>query len=183
MADARDFQRSRVYRAEWDFLDEFDVLSLENCWEFVIGVILCDEFRATFPCTYKKLWGSGWDAGRAGCHHVRPNGRLLYLRSENGRYGLRLRPGYRRRSACSLGKTITLPVWSRNKLTILHELAHLCTWYDEQRGLTLSHHGADFTRNYLALVRMAHGHRTFVRLRDAMFDQKVRVGGAGGRSS
>ena len=74
---------------------------------------------------------------------------------------------------------ITLPCWSRNKLTLLHELAHICCGCDVQRGAYVSAHGKEFAGIYLWLVQQTLGKSTEKALFAAMQQHKVKVVAAG----
>ena len=121
-------------------MDSFDELSLTECWDFLAEVISSDPFVKHFPETFAYL-AKNWEQDSPAAQAYRPNGRLWYLYSGDRRGGLKLRPGYRRRYADAYCAMITLPCWSRNKLTLLHELAHICCGCDVQRGAYVSAHG------------------------------------------
>jgi len=62
--------------------------------------------------------------------------------------GIEVKDGRGRRRACgSVFGYINMPRWSRNKFSVLHELAHVVTRYD------VSCHGEEFCQNYLTLVK------------------------------
>ena len=175
MRHERDYQRTRLYRAEWEIIEDFDTLSLDFCWDFLTSLIKSDWFAANFPKTFVYLGGDRWGTGRVDPEEYRPNNRLVYLHHGDRRRGLKLRPGYRRKHAETCHATITLPVWSRNKLTLLHELAHLCCWCDLENGETLSFHGKEFSKVYLTLVERVLGKEIRKQLEGAMLNNKVKI--------
>ena len=174
----RDYQRTWLYRSEWDIMDSFDELSLTECWNFLAEVISSDPFVKHFPETFVYL-AKNWEQDSPAAQEYRPNRRLWYLYSGDRRGGLKLRPGYRRRYADAYCATITLPRWSRNKLTLLHELAHICCWCDVRRGAYISAHGKEFAGIYLWLVQQTLGKSTEKELFAAMQQHKVKVVAAG----
>lgn len=171
----RDYQRTRLYRAEWELIDNYELLTLVECWDFLAEIIESLWFRADFPLTAAYLAGSAAQAGLSGPQEHRPNNRLVYLHKGDRRRGLKLRPGYRRRYAESWCATITLPLWSRNKLTLIHELAHICCWCDAKNGHQMSAHGKEFARIYLTIVMHVLGDEECGELHEAMLRHKVRV--------
>jgi|TARA_R110000744_G_scaffold198542_1_gene317865 hypothetical protein len=70
---------------------------------------------------------------------------------------------------------ITLPCWSRNHLTLLHELAHICCWCDVPHGEFVSDHGKEFAGTYLGLVQSVLGAQVADDLLAAMRLHKVKV--------
>jgi hypothetical protein len=176
MKEQRDYQRTRLYRSEWEIIDDFELLSLTECWYFVAETLRHPDFVQHFPRTFVYLGADSWaSAGLPEPEAHRPNKRLTYLYSGDRRKGLKLRPGYRRRHAESCYSVITLPLWSRNKLTLLHELAHVCCWCDLRNGALLSSHGKEFAGVYLLLVEMILGLDTADTLSAMMLQHKVKV--------
>jgi hypothetical protein len=171
----RDYQRTRLYRAEWELLDDYELISLVECWNFLDEIIKSSWFLSNFPETAAYLAGSAAGAGLSDPQEHRPNDRLIYLYHGDRRRGLKLRPGYRRRYAESCYATITLPLWSRNHLTLIHELAHICCWCDAKNGQYLSAHGKEFAEIYLTIVKHVLGSETFGDLHAAMLRNKVRI--------
>lgn len=175
MLEERDYQRTRLYRSEWEILDDFDILSLLDCWTFCADVLTHHEVRQAFPKTTARLWRDDWLPGPSNPAEYRPTGRLVYLHHPESKRSLRIKPGYRRRTAESSGTTIILPIWARNRLTITHEIAHLCTWYDSRNGLKLSNHGKEFAGNYITLVNIMLGSVPADALRHHMIAHKVKI--------
>lgn len=175
MLEERDYQRTRLYRSEWEILDDFSIMSLDECWAFCGEVLTDPDVRGLFPKTAEKLWRAEWGGGPVRPAEYRPRHRLIYLHHPESKKSLRIKPGYRRRCAESSGTTLVLPVWARNQLTIVHEIAHLCTWYDSRNGLKLSNHGKEFASNYLTLVRVAIGQVPADSLQRHMIEHKVKI--------
>lgn len=174
MGCERDYQRTWLYRSEWEIADGFDELSLRECWDFLASTITKKQFVKQFPKTYDYL-AKNWGPERPAAEEYRPKQRLVYLHRGDRRGGLKLRPGYRRRHADAHCSTITLPCWSRNKLTLLHELAHICCWCELPNGDAVSAHGKEFAGIYLRLVRQNLGKSTETELLAAMRQHKVKV--------
>jgi len=170
----RDYQRTWLYRSEWELAGLFEELTLLECWDFLASVITKQQFVKQFPKTYAYL-AKNWGSDSPAAEEYRPQKRLVYLHRGDRRGGLKLRPGYRRRYADAYCSTITLPCWSRNKLTLLHELAHICCWCELRNGSVVSAHGKEFAGVYLLLVRQNLGKSTENELADAMRRHKVKV--------
>lgn len=170
----RDFQRSRVYRAEWEMLEGRDVWTdLETCWYFLTDTVRTKWFVKQFPQTFAALGGNRWPAsGRVHPDQYNPNRRLIYLHYGDRRNGLKLKPGYRRCYAEACYCTIVLPIWARNDLTLLHELAHICNFYEMK---PVSAHGREFVNTYLYLVQQTLGKETAAQLKNSMLSHKVKV--------
>lgn len=175
MQDERDYQRTRLYRAEWEMLEDFDVLPIDDCWFFCAGVVTNPAVRDVFPKTCEKLWRADWGGRHVRPAEYKPRNRLVYLHHPESKRSLRIKPGYRRRSAESSGTTLVLPVWARNRLTMIHELSHLCTWYDSRNGLKLSNHGKEFAGNYITLVNLVLGSVPADALHRHMIEHKVKI--------
>lgn len=170
----RDYQRTWLYRSEWEIADEFEELSLLECWDFLAKTISSRSFIEQFPKSFNYL-AKHWERTSPAAEEYRPNRRLVYLHHGDRRGGLKLRPGYRRRHADACGSMITLPCWSRNRLTLLHELAHICSWCDLPHGEFVSDHGKEFAGVYLWLVRQVLGKQVADDLLAAMRLHKVKV--------
>lgn len=170
----RDYQRTWLYRSEWVVADSFNELSLVECWDFLTSVISSPEFVKQFPYTFAYL-AKNWGQKSPAAQEYRPKRRLVYLHHGDRRGGLKLRPGYRRRHADSWHSTITLPRWSRNKMTLLHELAHICSGRELPNGSTVSAHGKEFAGIYLFLVKCFLGNQVETALFDAMKQHQVKV--------
>lgn len=67
-------------------------------------------------------------------------------------------------------RRLNLPRWSRNKVVILHELAHALTWHRE----TFAAHGREFAAVFLELVSHWLGVDAAKRLRAAFRAKRVR---------
>ena len=126
---ARDFQRSRVYKAETTSgVAPFRApagRSVGWCQEYINKIVDSRWWKARTDVERVTAWdGRGCSNASAGWH---------------GNYGR-----YRRRRE---GWGINLPRWARVEVVILHELAHVLT-----RRYKTPSHGRAFCRNYLALV-------------------------------
>lgn len=170
----RDFQRTRVYRAEWEMLDGREVLpDLESSWDFLTKVVRRKWFVKQFPRTFEALGGDRWpSSGRIDPDKYSPNQRLIYLHYGDRRSGLKLKPGYRRCYAEACYTTVVLPLWARNDLTLLHELAHICNFYEMK---PVSAHGQEFVSTYLYLVKQTLGKEVAKELETFMLSHKVKV--------
>lgn len=168
----RDFQRTRVYRSEWEMLDNREVwYDLSTCWHFITDVARKKQFVKHFPETFTILGGNRWPSkGPVSPDEHRPNGRLIYLHYGDRRSGLKVKPGYRRVYAEAWNSTMILPIWSRNDLTILHELAHVCNFYEMK---PVPAHGKEFVDVYLRLVTMTLGKETAADLQNWMTHHRV----------
>lgn len=153
----RDYQRSKVYRAEREAgLVTYDdpppeLETVESCEEFVRRIVATDAWR--------KL--GGW------------HGRIV------------VRPGFGATSARGGGRgggvQLTLPRWARKPAVILHELAHALTYHQRSAagatGRRFAAHGREFCANYLALVRLRLGPAAEAKLRAAFRANRVRFRG------
>lgn len=122
MAHLRDYQKSKLYRAEdvafkaHPYWKEQEFESLEECKEFAREIV------------NTKHWidNKGWKRIKlksgAGCSNA------FYRQSD---------------------KSITLPLWSRNKLVMIHEFAHYLTHKTMEDPVG---HGSHFSGHYLLLV-------------------------------
>ena len=125
----RDFQRSAVYTAEQGhaLYDGYE-MSLEEVRDFCCEVF-CNQ-------NVLNLWGQWIDL-----------------------HELQIHDGRRRRTPCAKGKVhdsgnsihIILPTFSRTRLIVLHELAHLLT------PRKFSSHGMEYASNYLYLIGLILG--------------------------
>lgn len=136
----RDYQRKRVYDAEKTLMTGRPLADIDAVVSFVDTVVQMPEFRGKYGNWTIRV-GDGRGRRRAG--------------------GWMLRPG--------LGE-IFMPRWSRNKLIVLHELAHCLTHSHE-----LAWHGPEFTAVYCDLVGMVLGKTVESRLRGRFQKLKVDV--------
>ena len=174
MGCERDYQRTWLYRSEWELIDEFTELSLLECWDFLASAITKPQFVKQFPKTYDYLAKTGAKTAPQRKSIVRSSGSSTYTEVIVV-VDSKLRPGYRRRYADACYSTITLPCWSRNKLTLLHELAHICCWCELNNGDVVSAHGKEFAGIYLLLVQQNLGKPAEKELFAAMQQHKVKV--------
>ena len=138
---SRDSQRSKVYKAE-RVLGDGDI-RLETV----------DEITAYL----NKLMNSAWYQRRW------PN--ATAIRVKDGRS--------RRRAGASRmpwGGEITMPVWSRNRYLVLHELAHIVRPVKPD----MSAHDRDFCKVYLELVKHGMGREAWEKLRTSFKAHRVK---------
>lgn len=86
------------------------------------------------------------------------------------RFGLRsiqVKDGRGKRRASGGGNTITMPIWSRNQLFILHEVAHCL-------APSGCHHNWEFVKTYLDLVYYVLGEDTYKILREKFKKHRVK---------
>lgn len=122
----RDNQRSKVYRAEHEFYgpkgfskDAADFKTVEECLEFAQKILRDPKVVEAYPSATQV----------AKTIEVKPG------------------QGKRKASAEFYGTVLKLPLWSRRKWVICHEVAHLLV------GPPASAHGWQFVECYLLLVR------------------------------
>jgi putative metallohydrolase (TIGR04338 family) len=86
---------------------------------------------------------------------------------------IEVEPGYGRRSACAVGDdAIRLPIWSRQKPVILHEIAHCLIDYGYTR---YAWHGPEFAGLLLSLVHHVLGQEAAAKLRASFKAHRVRT--------
>ena len=170
----RDFQRSKVYRAEsFSEYSQEAVLhfiehrfyvkgnplgksklaerieSVKDIQKWIDSITDSDWFRSyLIPANEEEL-----------SDHITPRHRHYRIQVKDGR-------GRRRAGGSSAGY-ITLPVWSRTRITILHEVAHVII-------RTKPWHGKAFTRCVLDLVHEFVGPEWAEHLRLCYDDKKVK---------
>jgi putative metallohydrolase (TIGR04338 family) len=132
--EERDFQRQKCYDAENSIRN--GMLVNNNRLETV------EEMQAFVDkiCSYK------------------------WFKDRWGNKSITVKPGQRRRRAGGhYGRSfITMPIWSRSTLIVLHELAHAITPYDTGGG-----HGRYWAATYLELVEKVMGKPDFLVLRES----------------
>lgn len=145
----RDNQRSKLYKAEGEafegFLcDELNDLTVDDCQAFI-----------------NKIMHSRWFRSRYGTHQP--------PRVKSGKGARWATARYRERS-------IVLPLWARKPWVMLHELAHYAVrWTDSFAGADCTaHHGPEFAKEYLALVRRWIGKEEADALRAAYKKNRVK---------
>lgn len=147
---ARDFQRSRVYKAER--ADAFTAYSQE------VGSI--HDVRAYVD----KITSSRWWRNRCPVKSVQV---------WDGR-GTRIAYGGLFCSGSKFGWGISLPRWARTHWVILHELAHVITeangYYDDGHPA----HGREFCATFLELTRRWIGTDAAKALKQSFKDHKVK---------
>ena len=74
----RDYQRTWLYRSEWEIADGFEELSLLECWDFLVETISSRQFVNHFPKTFNYL-AKNWERTSPAAEEYRPNRRLVYL--------------------------------------------------------------------------------------------------------
>jgi|SRR5215212_4538479 len=148
MKKARDSQRSRVYKAEraaWENFDTPEFRTVAQCQEYVNDV------------TYTRFWDERFTDG-------------WYLDPE---VRIEVSDGRGRRSAAAFcdEDRIALPKWARNRLVILHELAHILV----NGNRSLASHGPEFVSMYLSLVREFEGEDEAQKLHEAFETHRVKI--------
>ncbi len=162
MPKTRDSQRSKLYTAEFTcpwYKTAGRMESVEECQAFVDKVVASDWLHREFAAT------APW----------------VKIVVEDGRG---------RRSACAytIGNRISMPVWSRSRAIVLHELAHHVvddTYRRDYKRRQHTHgskaeytppaaHGWEFAACQLALVRHFMGVKEHDELREAFRKHKVR---------
>ena len=86
-----------------------------------------------------------------------------------GPHGIIVENGAGKRRALGGHGFISMPVWSRNELYILHEVTHCLQHY-----VCLSWHGRYFARAYLELVRFVLGKEAYTILKHHFRSHKVK---------
>lgn len=144
----RDNQRARLYRAEG-----------HQHMRFACHLMAEPPLKqlADLRAFVERLHSSPWWRQRFGGHY------RIDVRDGRGRQAA---GGWRRPNGTGV---VTLPRWARNRLTVLHELAHAV----QPRGS--ASHGPEFCRLYLDLVRRWMGPEFARRLRTGMRAERVRV--------
>lgn len=128
MGIPRDFQKSKVYKSEWDVLGEYHKLGYD------IGIM---EFNDIKKFVHKILYSS-W------CKKNYPKAwayKDVYIKDGRGT-----------RIARGGVNTLNLPKWSRKKLFVLHELAH-CIQGRTYGFSNVSAHGREFVSIFLSLLK------------------------------
>jgi hypothetical protein len=147
----RDSQRQKVYNSERQvnaYLRESDLLvTVTEIQVFVNSIITSSWLRKHFS-------------------------RLPILLSNN----IEVRPGKGRRNAAGASWAIWMPLWSRYKIIILHELSHsLCANMGFSKYKTdFAPHGWQFCGVLLALVKKYLGEDDFLDLKDKFKKNRVR---------
>lgn len=121
MSRIRDFQRSKIYKAEGEVQSGRRLDTVKEIQDF------CDYI------TNSRWWRNRW-------RHIG------HIEVRDGR-GRRTATGYQVGGLLMRNGVIKMPSWSRDELTVLHEISHVVShsWGE-------SAHGRLFARNYLALV-------------------------------
>jgi len=150
----RDSQRSKVYKAEHLFIGENDHLQIKNknldFWtEYLSKKVVKSKwfgnnFKVTNGFRFKTKDGRG-------CR--RATAKTFYM-------------GYQK-DCVRLG-VITLPLWARQEIVVLHESAHVVT------HPRYADHGPEFCRNFLKLVRHFMGVEAEKKLKKYFANNKVR---------
>lgn len=129
----RDFQRSKVYKSEREDSIERGkrILNFNELRKYCEKIVSSKKFKKRFPFVTNILVKDGRGTSRA--TGCKFYGRII----------------------------VNFPIWSRDQLIILHEIAH---------GVSNDKHGGQFCENYLWLTRTFMGVEAFKRLRDS-FDK------------
>jgi putative metallohydrolase (TIGR04338 family) len=150
----RDSQRSKVYKAEHLFTGENGHLQKKNAsldfWNKYLNERVVKSkwfgknFRITYDFRFKTKDGRGCRSANARTYH-------LGYQSDYARLGI-----------------ITLPLWARQEIVVLHEAAHVVT------HPKYADHGPEFCRNFLKLVRHFMGVEVEKKLKKSFAEKKVR---------
>lgn len=161
--ELRDYQRSKVYRAETEFKrdclqsarDDIRLDTVSEMQDFVNSTVGSDWFW--------KRW------------------KINYISVSDGR-------GRRRAAAYYRDKRIAMPRWCRDKLIVLHEIAHICIHHGTHYAPEQQHrnfnkrymasHGQEFCKAFLALVDYVFGREMEETLRSYFADIGVRYMGS-----
>jgi len=121
MGKIRDVQRSKIYKAENEVQLGRRLETVQEMQAF------CDAI------TRSRWWRNRWP-------------HISHIEVRDGR-GRRSATGYQAGGLIKRNGVIKMPSWSRNELTVLHEISHVVSisWGEPD-------HGRLFARNYLALV-------------------------------
>lgn len=144
----RDTQRSKVYKAERvafeGHVEANEVLpAVEDIERFVRHVWSLKRVQDAFPRAVVE-----WRLGRPAVHD-----------------------GRGRKSACGAMGFISMPVWSRKKWVVLHELAHVIS---RRTDCYIAGHGWEYAACYLLLVRYVLGVDAHDRLKAEFKAHRVR---------
>ena len=148
----RDSQRSKVYGAEREVKFPKALERLETV----------PEIEAWLSKIMRSAWWKKYKIQSAAFINREPFPLKLYK-------SIRVKDGRGRRHACGGHGSISLPMWSRYRLVILHEVAHVL-----QRERPW--HGRQFTQIFLDLVRRWIGKPAYTELRAAFRKHRVKVG-------
>jgi len=146
----RDFQRSRVYKAE------------QGLGKYTRSSKPLPHLRTVAQCQawIDKITRSRWWKARAVVSKVAVFDGRGTVAAAGGHFG---DFGKKR------GWGVSLPLWARREEVILHELAHVMTPYDTQPA-----HGRAFCKNYLALIHRWMSKEKAAELRDSFRKQRVK---------
>lgn len=155
---ARDTQRSRVYAAENAAFRGYPVASdrladVESIERFVRDVWSRKRVAASFPSVAR--WQRAQLAGGGLLRGSLPT----------------VKDGRGRRRAGATTSFITMPVWSRSKWVVLHELAHVITCREHPSA---AGHGWEYCEVYLRLVRCVLGVEAHKQLKASFKAHRVR---------
>jgi putative metallohydrolase (TIGR04338 family) len=151
----RDSQRQKLYDAERLAFDNNPAIpdtmiryeSVEDCEKAIRLIWSKTRFQNEFPAVAK------------------------HWRYQNAP---RVKPGFGcRRATAYCGRwSVTLPVWSRKRWVIVHELAHLAHYAEGSAGQ--ADHGWQYALTYLRLTRLTMGVDAYEALRQAFKAKGVR---------
>jgi len=148
MTRQRDTQRSKLYAAERavpGFETDDRLETVADLEAYVSDICNSKWFRAHWP-----------RIKRIAVHDGRRHRRAVAYDSRGGGYW------------GDMVNTISMPRWSRSRMIVLHEIAHLCVPWMRAA------HGWEFADAYLRLVRHFLGQLKHDQLRDAFRRHRVR---------
>ena len=156
-----DNQRKRVYDSEFD-IDDRPWDSHKRCNKSTRGGRLetVGEIEDFVNAIHRSRWFKGF---------LRKQNPQMYIRAIFIHDGRGTRKGFAWRYLNG-NAVLNLPRWSRSKLIILHELAHVIT---PDCGCYASH-GSEFCANYLELVRRWIDKDTHAALKDSFREHRVK---------
>lgn len=155
MPRGRDYQRERLYRAEEEQPHPAEFHALPEVQAFVDKV--------TSSQTWFSLVSRTWRSSAPRHTHPFQRGAKAQVEVLDGRG---------RRRAGAIGRwAITMPVWSRSRLVILHELAHVAN------PPGCASHGREFASMMLTLVARFIGRESYLALRAGYRKHGVRFVG------
>ena len=159
---ARDNQRSRVYDAENDARKALEPNSAGTIPEIQAWVDKIAHSR-----WFQNRWSVDWIIVKDGRGRRSASGG-----ADPHRIWMGFSPDSKEYSEWS--GEIKLPRWSRNKIIVLHELAHVATSIEYPYSKTVAAHGPEFCSNFLQIVRRWLGNDTHKTLKEQFKIHRVK---------
>lgn len=100
-----------------------------------------------------------------------------FVRRFGRRFGILVKDGRGHQNATGNGqnRTLQMPRWSRSKLVLLHEIAHVVTEYKRGPWTEGGPHGKTFCAWYLTLIRYVLGKDAYAEMRQCFRAGRVKV--------